>query len=101
MILSFTTVNCQPGRKRIMNLLSSEEATKVKARKIALTSALNIELADGNRKFIKSLVAIGNQVISTWILRHIGIHGNTVVDKEAKDALNDINVHIILILHSK
>jgi ribonuclease HI len=47
------------------------------------------------------LVAIGNHVIFTWILRHIGIHGNTVVDKEAKDALNDINVHIILILHSK
>jgi hypothetical protein len=42
MILSFTTLNCQPGRKRIMNLLSSEEATKVKARKIALTSALKM-----------------------------------------------------------
>ena len=44
---------------------------------------------------------MGNHVIFTWILRHIGIHGNTVVDKEATDALNDINVHIILILHSK
>ena len=46
MILSFTTLNCQPGRKRIMNLLSSEEAMKDKARKIAL----KIELADGNRR---------------------------------------------------
>ena len=51
MIFTFTTLNCQPGRKRIMNLLSSEEATKVKARTIALTSALKIELADGNRRY--------------------------------------------------
>ena len=25
----------------------------------------------------------------TWILSHIGIHGKTVVDKEAKDALDN------------
>jgi hypothetical protein len=43
-----------PNREReyelIMNLLSSEEATKFKARRIALASALKIELADGNRR---------------------------------------------------
>ena len=33
-----------------MNLLSSEEATKYKARSIALASAVKIELADDNRR---------------------------------------------------
>jgi hypothetical protein len=33
-----------------MNLLSSEEATNFKARRIALVSAIKIELADGNRR---------------------------------------------------
>jgi hypothetical protein len=37
----------------------------------------------------KSLVAIGKHVIFTWIPSHIGIHGNTVLDKEAKNALDD------------
>jgi hypothetical protein len=32
-----------------MNLLLSDEATNIKARSIALASALKIELADGNR----------------------------------------------------
>ena len=36
----------------------------------------------------KSLVAFGKHVIFTWITSHIGIHGNTVVDQEAKDALD-------------
>jgi ribonuclease HI len=42
-------------------------------------------------KFIsdKSLVAIGKHVIFTWIPSHIGIHGNTVVDREAKNAMDD------------
>jgi hypothetical protein len=31
-----------------MNLLASEEATNFKARRIALASALKIEVADGN-----------------------------------------------------
>jgi len=35
-------------------------------------------------KIYKSLV-IGKHVIFTWIPSHIGIHGNTVVDQEAKD----------------
>ena len=52
-------------------------------------------------KFIKSLAAIGKHVIFTWILCSMGIHGNTVVDQEANDALDDINVYIKLILHSK
>jgi ribonuclease HI len=37
----------------------------------------------------KSLVAIGKHVFFTWIPSHIGIHGNTVVDREAKNALDD------------
>ena len=37
----------------------------------------------------KSLVAIGKHVIFTWIPSHIGIHGNTVIDREAKNALDD------------
>ena len=37
----------------------------------------------------KSHVAIGKHVIFTWIPSHIGIHGNTVVDHEAKNALDD------------
>jgi ribonuclease HI len=44
---------------------------------------------------------MGKHVIFTWIVCHIGIHGNTVVDQEANAALDDINVHIKLILHSK
>jgi hypothetical protein len=35
------------------------------------------------------LVAIGKHVIFTWIPSHIGIHGNTVVDREAKNAMDD------------
>ena len=37
----------------------------------------------------QSLVAIGKHVIFTWIPSHIGIYGNTVVDREAKNALDD------------
>ena len=37
----------------------------------------------------KSIVAIDKHVIVTWIPSHIGIHGNTVVVWEAKDALDD------------
>jgi hypothetical protein len=36
----------------------------------------------------KSLVAIGKHVIFTWIPSYLGIHGNTVVDQEGKDALD-------------
>ena len=37
----------------------------------------------------KSLVAIGKHVIITRIHSHIGIHGNTVVEQVAKNALDD------------
>jgi hypothetical protein len=37
----------------------------------------------------KSLVAIGKHVILKWILSHMGIHWNTVVDHEANNALDD------------
>jgi hypothetical protein len=37
----------------------------------------------------KSLVAIGKHVIFTCIHSHIGIHWNTVVNQEAKSALDD------------
>ena len=33
-------------------------------------------------------------VIFTWIVSHIGIHGNTVVDQEGNYAMDDIHVHI-------
>jgi hypothetical protein len=36
-----------------------------------------------------SLVAIGKHVIFTWFPSHICIHGNIVVDREAKNALDD------------
>jgi hypothetical protein len=36
--------------EHIMNLLLSEEATNFKAKRIALASALKIELADGNQE---------------------------------------------------
>ena len=38
---------------------------------------------------LKTLVAICKHVIFTWIPSHIGIHGNTVVAREAKNALDD------------
>jgi hypothetical protein len=37
----------------------------------------------------KSLVVIGKHVISPWIHTHIGIHGNTAVDWEANDTLDN------------
>ena len=37
----------------------------------------------------ESLVAICKHAIFTWIPSHIGIHGNTVVDQEVKDAMDD------------
>ena len=37
----------------------------------------------------ESLVAICKHAIFPWIPSHIVIHGNTVIDQEAKDALDD------------
>jgi hypothetical protein len=57
----------------------------------SLSCLLAIESCKTQNPFIlkiveidKSLVAIGKHVIFTWIPSHIGIHGNTVVDQEAK-----------------
>ena len=62
----------------------------------SLSCLLAIESCKTQNPFIlkfveiyKSLVAIGKHVIFTWIPSHIGIHGNTVVDQEAKNALDD------------
>ena len=61
----------------------------------SLSCLLAIESCKTQNPFIskiveiyKSLVAIGKHVIFTWIPSHIGIHGNTLVDQEAKDALD-------------
>jgi hypothetical protein len=62
----------------------------------SLSCLLAIESCKTQHPFIliivelyKSLVIIDKHVIFTWISSHIGIHGNTVVDQEAKDALDD------------
>jgi hypothetical protein len=40
-------------------------------------------------EYYKSIVAIGKHVIFKWVPSHIGIHGNAIIDQEAKDTLND------------
>jgi hypothetical protein len=37
----------------------------------------------------KSLVAVGKHVLFTWMYSHLGMHGNTVVDEEAKGAFDN------------
>ena len=37
----------------------------------------------------RNLNILGKEVVFLWIPSHVGIHGNTTVDQEAKDALND------------
>jgi len=61
-----------------------------------LSCLLTIESFKNQTAFIvkiveiyKSLVAIDKHVIFSWIPIPIGIHGNTVVDQEAKDTLDD------------
>jgi hypothetical protein len=50
----------------------------------------------------KSLVPIGKHAMFIWIPSHIGIHGNTVVDQEDRDAFDDpISNCSILILMNK
>jgi len=63
---------------------------------LSLSCLLAIESCKTQNPFIlkiveiyKSLVAIGKHVIFTWIPSHICIHGITVVDQEAKNALDD------------
>jgi hypothetical protein len=62
----------------------------------SLSCLLAIESCKTQNPFIlkiveiyKSLLAIGKHVIFTWIPSRIGIHVNTVVDLEAKNALDD------------
>jgi hypothetical protein len=62
----------------------------------SLSCLLAIESCKTQNPFIlkiveiyKSLLVIGKHVIFTWIPSHIGIHGNTFVDQEAKNALDD------------
>ena len=62
----------------------------------SLSCLLAIESCKTQNPFIlkivesyKSLLVIGKHVIFTWIPSHIGIHGNTVVNQEAKNALDD------------
>jgi hypothetical protein len=63
---------------------------------LSLSCLLAIESCKTQNPFIlkiveiyKSLVAIGKHIIFTWIPSPIGIHGNTVVDQEAKNGLDD------------
>ena len=62
----------------------------------SLSCVLAIESSKTQKIFVlkiveidKSLVAIGKHVIFTWIHSHIDIHGNTVVEQVAKNALDD------------
>ena len=72
--------------------VASSEKSKFMICSDSLSCMLAIESCKSLNPFIlkiveiyKSLVAIGKHVIFTWIPMHIGTHGNTVVDKEAKE----------------
>ena len=79
-----------------LKFVASSEKSKFMICSDSLSCLLAIESCKTQNPFIlkiveiyKSLFAIGKHVIFTWIPRHIGIHGNTVVDREAKNALDD------------
>jgi ribonuclease HI len=79
-----------------LKFVASSEKSKVMTCSDSLSCLLAIVSCKTQNTFIlkiveicKSLVAIGKHVIFTWIPSHIGIHGNTVVDREAKNALDD------------
>jgi hypothetical protein len=79
-----------------LKFVASSEKSKFMICSDSLSCLLAIESCKTQNPFIlkiveiyKSLVAIGKHVIFTWIPSHIGIHGNTVVDQEAKNALDD------------
>ena len=79
-----------------LKFVASSEKSKFMICSDSLSCLLAIESCKTQNPFIlkiveiyKSLVAIGKHVIFTWIPSHIGIHGNTVVDREAKNALDD------------
>jgi hypothetical protein len=84
-----------PGQ-RLLKFVASSEKSKFMICSDSLSCLFAIESCKTQNTFIlknveiyKSLVAIGKHVIFTWIPSYIGIHGNTVVDREAKNALND------------
>ena len=78
-----------------LKFVASSEKIKFMICSDSLSCLLAIESCKTQNPFIlkiveiyKSLVAIGKHVIFTWIPSHIGLRGNTVVDQEAKNALN-------------
>jgi ribonuclease HI len=79
-----------------LKFVASSKKSKFMICSDSLSCLLAIESCTTQNPFIlkiveiyKSLVAIGKHVMFTWIPSHIGIHGNTVVDREAKNALDD------------
>jgi hypothetical protein len=79
-----------------LKFVASSDMSKFMICSDSLSCLLAIESCKTQKPFIlkiveiyKSLVAIGKHVIFTWIPSDIGIHGNTVDDKEAKNTLND------------
>ena len=79
-----------------LKFVASSDKSKCMICSDSLSFLLAIESCKTQNPFIlkivqiyKGLVAIGKHIIFTWIPSHIGIHGNTVVDKEAKNALDD------------
>jgi hypothetical protein len=79
-----------------LKFVASSEKSKFMICSDSLSCLLAIECCKSQNPFIlkiveiyKNLVAIGKHVIFTWMPSHIGIHGSTVVDQEAKNALDD------------
>ena len=57
--------------------------------KLRVEKPKTFSLKKNNDWNVYHLFAIGNHIILTWILNHIGIHGNTLVEEEAKDTLKN------------
>ena len=79
-----------------LKLVASSEKSKFMIYSDSLSCLLAIESCKTQNTFISkiveiytSIVAIDKHVICTWIPTHIGIYGNTVVDQEANNALDD------------
>ena len=82
--------------QRLMQIVAYFDKSKFMICSDFLSCLLSIESCKTQNPFIlkiveiyKSLVTISKHVIFTWIPSRIGIHGNTVVDLEAKKALDD------------
>ena len=79
-----------------LKLVASSSESQFMICSDSLSCLLAIESCKTQNLFIlkiaeiyKSLVVIGKHVISPWIHTHIGIHGNTAVDWEANDTLDN------------